>query len=249
MTRPDIAMVASFMCSFCHTCGKTHIEYALRIMGYLIATKNLGITFGGRLRVPYGLASMPPGFLESGGLWIAHDSSWGSQPKPMAGHVIMHNNGPLGWAANKLKIIPQSTCEAETSEGSRAAKSGMFVRNLFANNDVKLVGPTPMLGDNSALFTLVQQEGASVRTRYYERATLLIKRAIQLLVFTPFLVKTTDMIADIFTKATDKGTFVKMRNVMMNIDSKLKHTLEKSMPAFHGNIKKIVTTLLDKLGA
>ena len=44
---------------------------------------------------------------------------------------------------------------------------------------------------------MIDKEGASVRTRYYERAILLLKRAAMLLIFQPTLISTSDMLADI----------------------------------------------------
>ena len=64
-----------------------------------------------------------------------------------------------------------------------------------------------MLGDNQAMYKMVTQEGATSRTRYYERATMLIKRAVLMLLLQPYLIGTTNMIADLFTKALDKGQF------------------------------------------
>ena len=55
------------------------------------------------------------------------------------------------------------------------------------------------------------------------------------------------MIADIFTKSTDKGTYYKMRNVMMNINSNLPHALEHSLCATHGAAKKLISHLLDRV--
>ena len=81
-------------------------------------------------------------------------------------------NGPLNWSAKQEKQVPQSTAEAETIEASRAAKDGMFVRQLAHNNNITIKGPTLSLRDNKAMIDAVQQEGASVCTRYYERATL-----------------------------------------------------------------------------
>ena len=62
----------------------------------------------------------------------------------------------------------------------------------------KVIGPTPMLGDNKAYTEIVQQEGASARTRYYERAVLLVKRAVLLLIMSVYLIGTDSMSADIF---------------------------------------------------
>jgi hypothetical protein len=93
----------------------------------------------------------------------------------------------------------------------------------------------------------VQQEGASVRTRYYERATLFFKRAVLLLILKPTLVKTEDMMADIMTKPTDKGTYFKMRNAAMNITVNLKTQLEQSLCALHGTTKQLARQLFSRI--
>ena len=74
-----------------------------------------------------------------------------------------------------------------------------------------------MFGDNKAMFDMVTKEGVTPRTRYFERATMLVKWAVIKLLITVKLLSTDMMVADIFTKAVDLGTFEKMRNVMMNI--------------------------------
>ena len=91
----------------------------------------------------------------------------------MGGYVVMYGNGSVDWSAKLLKIVPDSSCEAETAVASRAVKAAAFVRELLIMNRRTIVGPTATLGDNQAMHTIIQQDGASARTRYYERATLL----------------------------------------------------------------------------
>ena len=66
-----------------------------------------------------------------------------------------------------------------------------------------------MLRDNKAFFDGVQQDGATQRTRYYERALLLVKRAVLLLIMVPFLLRTngSDMISMRFDDAVDSCQF------------------------------------------
>ena len=217
------------------------------VLGYLVRTKHLGITYGGKLRIPLGLSEFPPGFEESCGLYVAHDSSWGSLARPMGGYVVMYGNGSVDWSAKLLKIVPDSSCEAETAVASRAVKAAAFVRELLIMNRRTIVGPTATLGDNQAMHTIIQQDGASARTRYYERATLLIKRAVLLLIFRTFLVRTSDMIADIFTKATDKGTFTKLRNVVMNCNSSLRGSLASATGSVHGEARLLIVRLIGRV--
>ena len=77
-------------------------------------------------------------------------------------------------------------------------------------------GPTAILGDNSAMVELVAKEGASSRTRHFERATVLIKYAVLQLIVAVYLIGTKFMCADIFTKATDELTFKTMRALIRN---------------------------------
>ena len=128
----------------------------------------------------------------------------------------MYCNGAADWSAKLIKIVPDSTCEAETALASRAAKATCFVRGLLRFHKRPVSAATPSLGDNKAMYTLVTQEGATPRTRYFERATLLIKRAVLMLLLAPYLISTHFMIADMFTKALDKASFIKFRDVVMN---------------------------------
>ena len=77
-------------------------------------------------------------------------------------------------------------------------------------------GPTPVLGDNSAMHDLVTKEGSSSRSRHFERATVLIKYAVMQLMAVCYLIGTKFMSADVFTKATDEWTFKTMRAVLRN---------------------------------
>ena len=100
---------------------------------------------------------------------------------------------------------------------------------------------------NRANFTTSQQVGASSRTRYHERAILLFKRAVLLLSLSPFLVTTDFMMADIFTKATDKATFIKMRNAMMNVHGSLRGALERGYQLSCGSMRRLAGSLYDRL--
>ena len=53
--------------------------------------------------------------------------------------------------------------------------------------------------------------------------------------------------ADIFTKATDKRTFVRMRNGMMNIHGPLRTALERSYSAASGSLRRLIGSVYDSL--
>ena len=199
MTRPDISFAVNVLCTCMQYPTHSHYKSGLNVLGYLMATADLGITYGGTLRIPLGLREYPPHFEDTSGLYGVHDSSFGTRPRPMGGYAIMYCNGVVDWGASNLKIVPDSSNEAEAAVGSRAAKAMLFTRALCHANRRTVRAGTPMLGDNKSLYDQLQQEGASARTRYYERAILLLKRAVLLLIMTPYFVTTDNMLADVFT--------------------------------------------------
>ena len=76
---------------------------------------------------------------------------------------------------------------------------------------------------------------------------MLVKRVVLLLLAMPFLVSTDYMAADIFTKATDKGTFFKMRNYMMNINGNLRGPLTQALSACAGASKRLISRMVSQL--
>jgi hypothetical protein len=247
MTRPDISMEVSTLCSCVSDPRQVHYDWGLVVAGYLSEHASLGITYGGSIRIPYGLSNMPIGFVESRGLYTAHDSSWGTRPKPLGGYAVMYLNGAVDWSAKLVKIVPDSSCEAETAVGSLASKATCFVRGLLQFHQRPVAASTPMLGDNEAMHTLVTNEGATYRTRYYERATMLMKRAVLMLLLNPLLVATHYMIADMFTKALEKTNFVRFRNVVMNCTGSTRDTLQRAAFFLHGESRRLADRLLRQL--
>ena len=135
----------------------------------------------------------------------------------------------------------------ETAVASFASKATCFLRMLFTFHKIPVTAATPMLGDCKASYDLITQDGASARTRYFERATLLIKRAVLMLILLPFHISTNFMVADLMTKVTDKGTFIRLRNHMMNVHSELRTSLADTMFKIHGEASLLVERLMRKL--
>ena len=69
------------------------------------------------------------------------------------------------------------------------------------------------------MVTAVDHEGATGRSRHFERPTIFIKFCVQRLIATVHLVSTKFCTADIFTKAVDEMTFRVMRAVLRNDNS------------------------------
>ena len=55
------------------------------------------------------------------------------------------------------------------------------------------------------------------------------------------------MVADIFTKAVEKASFVRYRNIMMNCHVSLREILRDSVNTVHGEARLLVTRLLGRV--
>ena len=155
----------------------------------------------------------------------------------------MRMNAAVDWSAKAFKmVVPASTAEAETAEASRATKRTLACRNVLAGARRSVVGPTTLLGDNDAMMKLVMKDGTSQLTRYFERATMLVKYAVLRLMIAVELVSTKEMIADVFTKAVDKETFALMRKHLLN------QVEDKAYKATHTRASRLAGKLAEMIG-
>ena len=73
----------------------------------------------------------------------------------------MASNGALGYGANKVKISPQSTCEAELALAAKASKAMVAQRTIFEDLGRGVSAATVMLGDNQACRDVIIKPGTS----------------------------------------------------------------------------------------
>ena len=215
MTRPDQALYFVKLASLTHAPTTVALKFLYRVYGHMVYSCELGLTYGGPLRVPMGLGCMPANYVASNGSHQYSDSSWGG-PRPYGGYVTMYYGGAANWSAFSLKIEPDSSAEAETAVSSKASKDARFHRLFMEDAGCPVTGPTPLLVDNKALHDLVNKPGASARTRYFERATRFVKYAVRKIMVTLLLIGTKYMVADVFTKPLEKDLYYKFRDYMLN---------------------------------
>ena len=219
MTMPELAGYHSMLASHMQYPTRKAYEAMMYMLGYIINNgESNPIVYGGRLKTPPGLTAKPANFDEASGMYATHDSSWGKRPRPQAGHAVFRANAAMYWSSAPLRVICTSTAEAETAEASRATKSVTFGRMLTEDAGRPAMGPTAILGDNSASYQLIQKAGSSQLTRYFERATIQVKFAVAKQIVKPYLVSTKHMSADVFTKAVDEDAFFFCKHALHNTD-------------------------------
>ena len=149
---------------------------------------------------------------------ICHsDGSFHGDVLPFLGGFVEWRNGPAVWFARKSKTPPQSSCQVELVGINTTIKEGLHVTQLLTFIQTKLEGPMPVITDNKAAYDVIRCPGATKRTAHFERwmhfaRDLMLRRAIEI-----SLVTTNKMMADFFTKPSDKTTFFRCRSYVMNL--------------------------------
>ena len=180
MAWPDVAYYASVLGGGMQYPTQQYHDAAIYLMGYMINNASDGITYGGTLRAPLGLTDLPVGFTTARGLYASADSSWGKKPLPHGGHLVMRMNAAVMWRAKALKVVADSTCEAETAQASQATKDLIYTRAVLTGIKRPVMGPSAVLGDkfpndgssneggHIATHTILREVDAASQVCHYE---------------------------------------------------------------------------------
>jgi len=134
----------------------------------------------------------------------------------MFGYVVFANGTPVAWAAKKLKIVPQSSMEAEIAAMCAGAKVLMFIKTLFGLLGQLMDGPMDVFTDNDSARSTVINPGTTARTKHYEQWMQYSRELYLKLLILVKWIPTSEMLADIFTKPLDKTTFLKFRQYFVH---------------------------------
>ena len=223
MTRPDIAYHTAFLCQFMKSPSMDALVAAQGVLAYLQRTKDQTLTYhkdhpnltADQERMGFRGSN----FDENLGLHMYFDSSFNKVAMPFFGHVVMIMGCAVSWSAKKMRIVPLSSAEAETACGSIACRDLQFVRFVLGDLFVEKVGfpfsPVPIVTDNEATYLGCDNPGATGRTRHYERWLFYLRELAMNKSVRVIHTLTNNMMADVFTKAVDKGTFIRCRTFLM----------------------------------
>ncbi|UYV64540.1 hypothetical protein LAZ67_3001142 [Cordylochernes scorpioides] len=200
-TRPDIAYAVSRVSQFMNNPGPSHWTAVKKIFGYLKATKNIGICFGGS-----SCTSTLIGFSDAD---FAGDLD---TRKSTTGYVFMLNNGPISWCSQKQNCVSLSTTESEYIAASKATKEAIWLRHLLRELHQEQVKPTTIFCDNQSCIRLVHNPEYHKRTKHIDISYHFIRDHFQNHAIDLLYVCSNDQAADIFTKALPPERYKRLRS-------------------------------------
>ena len=206
-TRPDLAFAFGKLARFCENPMQKHWVAVKRVFRYLVGTSDLGLTYSGKLDLKLNGYS---------------DSDWAGDVKDRkstTGYLFTIAGGPVSWCSRKQTIVAVSTCEAEYISMSDTTKESVWLTKLVKDilKDINLPQLNPIVespitinSDNQGAIALAKNESINRRNKHIDIAYHYVRDAVKRnAVYLQYL-PTTEMLADIFTKALPRVSFERL---------------------------------------
>jgi hypothetical protein len=186
-TRPDLAYSVGTLARFISEPTTTHWKAAKGILRYLAQTKNRGITFRGSDLSLIGYCDADfAGDLDT--------------RKSTTGYLFKLNGGAISWSSKRQPTVALSTTEAEFMAAAGGCKEGLWLRKLFDSLDIPLQS-VHIYCDNQSTIKLLKNPIFSVRSKHIDVMHHFARERVRSREVAFSYISTTEMAADIFTKA------------------------------------------------
>ena len=207
LTRPDIAYAVKELSRFLINPGPKMWAAAKNVLRYLKGTQTHGIRFGGR--ASYNTLATSPSHLVG-----YSDSDWAGQVddrKSTSGLIFYLNNGAISYACKSQKCVALSTAESEYVALGEAAREAIYLRMLLKDLGQEQIEPTVIFEDNVAAEKLCKNNVHHSRTKHIDIKHHFIREIVEQKQIEIKHLASSEMLADLLTKALAFPTFSKLR--------------------------------------
>ena len=165
-TRPDIAFAVTQCCRFTTAYGDTHVQAALRIIGYLRKHCDFGLKFH----------SIPHWTLETPlNMTVYCDASWANDAqtrKSYYGFLVFIESSLVSSRCKLTPTVAHSSCESEYIALDDAAREAIYILQLIEQLGLKVKRPVTILSDSKgarhwATNRMVNQRSKHIAIRYH----------------------------------------------------------------------------------
>ncbi|GMF58873.1 unnamed protein product [Phytophthora fragariaefolia] len=189
-TRPDIANAVRELSKILSCYNRTHWDAARRVLKYLKGTSTYGLLLDGKTR--------------DGTYEVYTDASFACQSKErksVTGYVIQMAGASVSWCSSKQGGVSLSTAEAELIALSEGAKESEWLWHLLGEMGFPQKVPVQVWCDSNAAISIVKTPGNHKANKHIEIRYMFTKDLVELGRLKIAYCSTTEMTADILTKA------------------------------------------------
>ena len=203
--RPELCQ-PTYFCARYQTRPTVALFRGLKRMLRYLRTKTSPLTFG-TLRFEH---ASPLIFM------VDSDFTNHTDTKSTSGLVGYLYGCPVIWDSSKQRAVAHSTTEAELIAADRCAKTVRYMRRLITSLGVKDLPTTPVFEDNQGCIHVSRGGGSHRKLRHIRVADSYVYQCAAIdKCLSLHYVRSRDNVADLFTKATDRDTFLALRDRLM----------------------------------
>ena len=171
--RAECAYTAHFMSRFMHRPGPVHLRMARRALGYLIATKELGLEYNGSRSSSGSITNQasPEGDPEYQHVRRpigAADSNHDIGPS-LTAYVFKLADAAINWMCRLQKVASISSSESEFYSLSSCVSMSIHIENILQEMGYNMDGPMEILCDSRGARMLAVHARSTPRTRHIHR--------------------------------------------------------------------------------
>jgi len=211
-TRPDAAYAVGMLCRVSARPTLELLDAARRVLCYLDRTKTLGLCYEA----------------DSGNLHGACDSDWAVKHST-SGWVFKYCRAAISWSSKKQKTVALSSCEAEIMAASEASKEAIYLGGHLTEMGLHNGSAIELGCDNQAAIALAHNPEHHDKTKHIKRRHFFVREAVENEEIIVPYVRTVDNFADFFTKPIVGHNFFRMRDTIMNCDSRASKQAGRAM--------------------
>ena len=204
-TRPDIAFAVGAVARHVASPSEAHWQAVMKIFRYVRGTQTYGIYYPSSSPTRY-----PP-------LLCYTDADWAgdrNDRRSTSGFACFLGESLVAFGSKKQASVAISTCEAEYLAAGSCVQEILWLRQLLSELHMAPQSPTPLAMDNKSAIAFIANPITSARSKHIDIKHHFIREQAEFGALTPHYVKSSDNVADIFTKALAKPAFLQLRDAL-----------------------------------
>jgi hypothetical protein len=188
-THPELTFTITILSQHSATPGKAHLAALNHVFHYLQKVSNMKLTFGYRC-TPLTLTRYV-------------DADWANDIndcRSVRGYIFLLAGGAVSWAAQKQKIVAQSSTEAEYVIRALATNEAIWIHQLLSEIKQTQLNTTNPLTNNQASISLTCNPIFHKATKHIKVHYHHMCYSFESGIISPVYVPTNEQVADILTK-------------------------------------------------
>jgi hypothetical protein len=211
-TRPDLANFLRETSQFLATPGSAHWNAVKRGLRYLKGTRSHGIWLGGNeSKIEFDSGNFLSAYSD------ADYSNCVDTRRSVGGYITFFCSSPISWLSRKHHTVTLSTAEAEYMALCQTVQEVTFLMTILSELGLNHNDPVVIFEDNQSCIKIANNPELHGRSKHIDVRYHFVQEKVERNEITIKYCNTTEMIADIFTKALAKPQFEYLKSKLRNV--------------------------------